>query len=111
MARLREHLRCATADIHEALHGAEPFARIARGKISRGEYGVLLQTLHRYHNEMAGACEAGAAALDAPALAESHGGRIARLAEDMAFLGVVPATDGTLCSFGTAGGGLGPSLA
>ena len=35
---VRAHLRFATADIHEALHGAEPFARIAQGRMAwRGD--------------------------------------------------------------------------
>jgi len=95
MAGLREALRCATADIHEALHGAEPFAQIARGGISVADYSALLQCLHRYHSEMAGACEAGAAALDAPALAFGHRVRVARLKEDMVFLDTLPAMDRT----------------
>ena len=87
---VRERLRDATAQIHEALHGAAPFARIADGGMDTPGYGALLRMLHRYHAMMAVPCEAGAAALAAPELARAHQQRIAALEQDMAFLGVMP---------------------
>ncbi|MBA2587865.1 MAG: biliverdin-producing heme oxygenase [Alphaproteobacteria bacterium] len=90
MTSVRDRLREATAEIHQALHGAAPFARIAEGEMDRQGYGALLQMLHRYHVMMAGPCEAGAAALAAPELALAHRARIAALEQDMAFLGVKP---------------------
>jgi len=91
MGLAREHLRRATADMHEALHAAAPFAQIAQGDIDRADYGALLRLLHRYHLGMAGGCAAGAAALDLPELAASHRARIARLQDDLAFVNVPPA--------------------
>ena len=88
MGAVRAHLARVTAEIHESLHGAAPFARIAQGTISRDGYGRLLAMLHRYHGGMAGLCAAGAQALGASALARAHQARIVRLEEDLAFLGV-----------------------
>ena len=88
MGSLRTHLSRATADIHQALHGAAPFALIARGEITHAGYGALLRLLQCYHLGMAGACAAGAQALDVPQLVEGHRTRIARLRNDLAFLGV-----------------------
>lgn len=87
---VREELREATREVHEALHRATPFARIADGEMDLESYGALLQFLHRYHGLMTGACEAGAMALDAPELAAAHRARIAALEQDMDFLGVTP---------------------
>jgi heme oxygenase len=84
-------LASATADIHEALHGAAPFARIAQGFIDPAGYGALLQLLLRYHSGLAGICEAGARHLDIPQLAAAHRDRIARLEQDLAFLNRLPA--------------------
>ena len=39
---VRLRLRAATDEVHQALHGAEPFARIAQGKIGLKEYGAVL---------------------------------------------------------------------
>jgi heme oxygenase len=90
MGPVRAHLARVTAEIHESLHAAAPFARIAQGTIGRDGYGRLLAMLHRYHGGMAGLCMAGAQALDASFLAQAHHARIARLEEDLAFLGVTP---------------------
>ena len=90
MTSVRDRLRDATAEIHQALHGAVPFARIAEGGMDRQGYGALLKMLHRYHAMMAGPCEVGAAALSAPELALAQRARIAALEQDMTFLGVVP---------------------
>ena len=93
MGVLRTYLSRATADIHQALHGAAPFAQIARGEITHAGYGALLRLLHRYHLGMAGACAAGAQALDARELENGHRARIARLCDDLSFLDVAPADD------------------
>jgi heme oxygenase len=90
-AGVRDHLRFATADIHQALHGAEPFARIAQGRMDRAGYGALLVRLHRYHCAMAMLCAAGAQALGAPQLAAAHRARVAALQDDLAFLATAPA--------------------
>lgn len=100
MTSVREGLRDATKDIHEALHGAVPFARIAEGAMDRAGYAALLRMLHRYHTAMAPACEAGAAALGVPELAQAHRVRIAALEQDMAFLAARPG-----CVAGEAAGG------
>jgi heme oxygenase len=86
----RAHLAGATADIHEALHGAAPFARIAQGRIGAAGYGALLQLLLRYHSGMAGICETGAQHLGIPQLAAAHRARIARLEQDLDFLNHSP---------------------
>ena len=86
----RAHLAGATADIHEALHSAVPFARIAQGRIGAAGYGALLQLLLRYHSGMAGICETGAQHLGIPQLAAAHRARIARLEQDLAFLNGLP---------------------
>ena len=91
MASLRAHLARATADIHQALHGAEPFARIAQGQIGLAGYGALLDILYRYHGGMAALCESGARVLKLPELALAHRVRLARLKDDLAFLDVVSA--------------------
>ena len=88
MGPARDRLRQATADIHNALHGAAPFLLIEQGRIGHAGYGALLVLLHRYHCAMASACGEGAAALRAPELAAAHRARIARLRQDIAFLNV-----------------------
>jgi heme oxygenase len=90
MTSVRERLREATAQAHEALHRAAPFARIADGEMDLEGYGALLQFLHRYHGMMARACEAGAAALDAAQLGAGQRARVTALEQDMAFLGLAP---------------------
>jgi heme oxygenase len=91
-AKIRDRLRVATASVHEALHGAPPFARIAQGKMDRPGYGALLQKLHRYHAAMEVACTQGAAVLDMPQLGAAQAARIQALCDDMTFLGVMPLT-------------------
>ena len=90
--RVRDHLRGATAAIHEALHRAVPFAAIADGTATRESYAATLAFLHRYHFAMAPLCIKGAATLGAPLLAEAHTARIAALKEDLAYLGLKPDT-------------------
>ena len=89
-APVRARLQAATADIHEALHSAPPFARIAAGTTDRGSYVALLHALHRYHAVMAASCAAGAIRLGAPALATSHGNRLAALRRDLQFFNRTP---------------------
>jgi len=94
----RAQLQAATREIHEALHGAAPFAAIADGSIDRAGYAVLLAGLHRYHAAMLGPCAAGARVLDAPALNVAQHGRVMALEEDLAFLGarILPALPDTV---------------
>jgi heme oxygenase len=80
---VRDALRVHTRAIHEAMHQAPPFARIARGSMDRAGYGEVLRLLHSYHRAMAGACARAAAALGAPELAAAHAVRIAALEDDM----------------------------
>jgi heme oxygenase len=84
--RVRARLRDVTADIHEALHRAAPFARIADGHIDRAGYAALLCFLYRYHGAMEGNCATGAARLNLPQLATSHRHRLAALRADLAAL-------------------------
>ena len=88
MGSARNHLARATADIHNALHGAAPFALIEQGRIGHAGYGALLVLMHRYHCAMAKSCEAGAMALQAPELAAAHRMRLARLKADLDFLNI-----------------------
>jgi heme oxygenase len=87
---MRERLRAATADIHEALHRAATFARIADGIIDLAGYRELLQFLHRYHGAMAPLCAKGAAALGAPELEAAHRERLAALVNDLSFCSAQP---------------------
>jgi heme oxygenase len=88
--RVRERLRAATADVHEALHGAAPFARIAAGGMDAPGYAALLRMLFRYHAAMTPACAAGAARLDAPELAQAQRRRLADLRADLGVFGQSP---------------------
>lgn len=85
---MREGLRAVTAEIHQALHGAAPFARIADGTIDRAGYAALLEFLLRYHAAMMPACAAGAVRLQVPELAEAQQRRLAALRADLAVFGV-----------------------
>jgi heme oxygenase len=87
---VRERLREATAEIHQALHHARPFARIADGTLDRDGYGRVLLMLHRYHASMAEHCAVGAEALGAPRLARAHLVRIQALESDLNALGLTP---------------------
>jgi heme oxygenase len=91
---VRDQLRAATMEIHQALHHAAPFAAIAAGTMDKTGYGALLQVLHRYHSHMAPFCDAGARALGAPALAVAHQTRIMTLEADLSHLGL-PQQNGT----------------
>jgi heme oxygenase len=82
-ASVRAQLRLATAGIHEALHHAAPFARIAEGRMDLDGYGALLEMLYRYHATLAPVCAAGAAALGVPDLAEAHRQRLVLLRDDL----------------------------
>jgi len=80
---VRQRLRQATAQIHEALHHAAPFARIADGTMDRTGYGDVLTMLYRFHVSMRGHVEAAAQALAAPELALAHHARLAALQDDL----------------------------
>jgi len=86
---VREALRAATAEIHEALHGAEPFARIAEGHMDRAGYAALLRFLFSYHAGMEAACIAGAVRLGAPELGRAQQRRLSALRADLAVCGSV----------------------
>jgi len=92
MTERRARLRGVTAGIHEALHGAEPFARIAEGRMDRQAYAALLRFLFRYHAAMEAPCAAGAAWLGVPELAHAHRCRLANLRADLAALGAKAVT-------------------
>lgn len=83
---VRHRLREATAAVHEALHHAKPFARIAEGSIDMAGYGDVLEMLYRFHASMRGHVEAGSVALGAPDLAFAHQMRLAALEEDLCFV-------------------------
>jgi heme oxygenase len=85
--RVREQLRAATAEIHAALHGARPFARIAEGGMDRPGHAALLRLLLRYHAAMTPLCAAGAARLGAPELAAAQRCRLEALRADLRALG------------------------
>ena len=87
----RARLRAATADIHQALHDAAPFAAIANGSVTLEGYGRTLAFLHRYHGCMMPYCVRGALALGLPGLAAAQAARLQALERDLAHLGVVPA--------------------
>lgn len=87
---VRAHLRAATAELHEALHRAAPFAALAEGHATRAGYGAMLRLLHRYHTAMAPLCARGAVALHAPQLAAAHRARLSALELDLAHLGEAP---------------------
>ncbi len=87
MGAARMRLQATTKAIHEALHDAAPFAKIAQGQMNRAAYGALLSMLYRYHAAMADVCVAGAARLNAPPLAASHQLRLKALQADLAFCG------------------------
>jgi len=91
----RERLRAATNAVHEALHNAPPFLRIAQGHITRAEYAALLRFLFRYHATMEAACAAGAVRLQLPALAAAQRRRIAALGADLEAFGSVPVMPAT----------------
>lgn len=65
---VRERLRAATSAVHEALHGAAPFAKIAAGQLDRRGYAALLGALHTFHTSMAPLVSAACAELRLPAV-------------------------------------------
>lgn len=85
---VRDHLRRATSDIHEALHRAAPFAAITGGTATRADYAATLRFIHRYHSTMAPLCAKAAMTLGAPSLADAHAQRIAALENDLTHFGV-----------------------
>ena len=87
MGVARARLQAATARIHEELHQAAPFVRIAGGGMGCAEYGALLVMLHRYHASLVDMCAMGATRLGLPELAVAHARRLSALRGDMHFLG------------------------
>jgi heme oxygenase len=85
---LRARLRRETDDLHEALHVASPFRRIAAGTIDRSGYGALLSALARFHATVADAVARGAALLDRAEIAAAAESRRDRLAADLDALGL-----------------------
>lgn len=63
---MRAILREATGEMHERLHGAPIFARLASGELDRSGYGRLLQHLARFHHELEPTRARGARALGLP---------------------------------------------
>ena len=88
LSSVRQQLRAATDETHQALHSAAPFVAMARGPADLVQYGQTLRFLHRYHTAMAPLCAAGAAALALPELGAAHAARIAALVQDLAHLGL-----------------------
>lgn len=86
----RDRLRVATAQIHQELHTAAPFARIAAGGMDRVAYVDLLLFLYRYHSAMAGSCNQGAIRLGALTLAAAQDARLDALKADLAFFACGP---------------------
>ena len=48
-AKARTALRAATHDVHQRIHVAPPFLRLADGKLTRDEYAELLSALAAYY--------------------------------------------------------------
>jgi heme oxygenase len=86
---VRDQLRAATDEIHQALHRATPFAAIADGTATLESYGCTLRFLHRIHSALSAHCLRGANGLGVPQLASAHARRIAMLEIDLACLGVM----------------------
>lgn len=86
---VRDQLRAATDDIHQALHHAAPFAAIAEGAATLQSYGRTLRFLHRFHSSLSPYCARGAKGLGVPELASAHARRMAALQIDLACLGVM----------------------
>lgn len=84
---VRDQLRAATDDVHQALHRAAPFAAIADKTATLESYGRTLRFLHRFHSSLSPYCAKGAKGLGVPHLASAHVRRIAALEIDLACLG------------------------
>lgn len=84
---VRAALRDRTAGIHEALHGAAPFAAISEGRLELDGYRRLLRALFDYHSSLAAAVETGCRYLHLPALLAACEGRRKLLAADLDSLG------------------------
>ena len=65
---VRDRLRGATSAVHEALHGAAPFVRIAAGQLDRAGYAALLEALHAFHTSVAPLVSRACAELALPAV-------------------------------------------
>ncbi len=78
----RAALRLATNDTHQRMHGLKPFAQIAVGKLSTGQYRNLLRSLFVFHSAVSQiARNAGWLCLS------SSKTRLQLLQSDLAFLG------------------------
>ncbi len=84
---VRQRLRLATEEVHQALHRAAPFAAIADGRATRDSYANTLLLLHRFHAGQSAFCLRAASLLGLPQLGAAHGARITALKTDMAWLG------------------------
>ena len=92
MRPVRATLRKRTAAIHEALHGAAPFAAIAERRLDLGGYCRLLGALSGFHSSLAIVVEAGCRSLDDPALLTACERRRELLARDLDAIGGQGAT-------------------
>lgn len=92
---LRHRLRLATRDAHERLHAHEGFGAAARGRISHGDYRLLLARLLGFHRPFEAATAVAAAGLDFSIDLSRR--RRALLAEsDLSSLGMTPGDIGGL---------------
>jgi len=87
---VRQRLRIATDQIHQALHRAAPFAAIADGTATHEGYSATLSLLYRFHAGQAPACLRAAQLLSLPQVGEAHAARLAALEADIRFFGGVP---------------------
>ncbi len=87
MQRTRSALRAETAGVHEALHGAPPFAAIAERRLERSGYQRLLWALSDFHSSLADVIEAGCQRLQSPAVFAACERRRHLLALDIDSLG------------------------
>ena len=87
----RTTLRARTADIHQALHVAAPFAAIAEGRATVAGYGEVLLALHAFHSSMAPAVERACRELALPDLHRACERRRQALAADLRATGAAAA--------------------
>jgi heme oxygenase (biliverdin-IX-beta and delta-forming) len=78
----RAALRLATDSTHHRMHGLDPFARIAEGRLPVGQYRSLLQSLFRFHSAVGRAARQSGWRRISSALP-----RLALLRSDLDFLG------------------------
>lgn len=73
--------------MHESLHHASLFARLADGRSTADDHVGLLCVMWRFHASMITACDRGARALGMPQLAAAQHARLDRLQRDLAHVG------------------------